>query len=94
MMSKVVCCDTCFERLAKRSTSAARIWLDLCRIRLEKGQVFELKCQDFAELHTLEIMGYVITTDYPSRIGIFVNGYCITDKDEEVFCLEGGEHDE
>ncbi len=93
-MSRIVCCEICFERLAKKSTSAARIWLDLCRLRMEKGEVFELIAQDFSELHTLELLGYVVTTDYPNRIGVFVNGYCITHTDDEIFCLEGGEHDE
>jgi hypothetical protein len=36
-MNKAYCCDVCFEALAKRSTSAARLWVEICDVLYEES---------------------------------------------------------
>lgn len=62
MMKPGLCCDECFDLLAKRSTVAAKLWLDLCEIQ-EKCRIFGLRIEESAHLQLLEHLGFIITTD-------------------------------
>ncbi len=62
MANKVVCCDDCFASIGKRSTAAARMWLELCSFKVASG-IFGLKTDAFTEIRMLETMGFITTTE-------------------------------
>lgn len=68
-----LCCDECFELIAKRSTNAARLWLDLCHIQ-DTCALFGLAIQDNPYLQLLEILGFITTTDVMDLIVVKVHG--------------------
>lgn len=74
MANKIVCCEKCFEYVAKQSTNAARLWLDLCALWYTKGQVLTVRTHDFPELRTLEQMNFLMSTDQPQHILIKIFG--------------------
>lgn len=74
LMSKPgLCCDECFDLLAKRSTVAARMWLDLCEIQ-NTCSIFGLKIDDNPPLQLLEYLGFVTTTDSHNLLVVKVHG--------------------
>lgn len=68
-----LCCDSCFELIARRSTNAAKLWLDLCELEM-KLERFGLRTPDFPTLSLLESMGFIVTTDIPGIIIVKVHG--------------------
>ena len=68
-----LCCDECFEMLAKRSTAAARMWLDLCDIQ-STCSLFALRIDDNDYMQLLEYLGFITTTDVPNLIVVKVHG--------------------
>jgi len=93
-MSKYfVCCEECFESIGKRNTNAARFWMDLCALRLKKGEVFTLKTLDFPELRALELLGFLVSTDKNSEIAVRIKGHCHTAEGQVFFCLKEGRHE-
>jgi len=68
-----LCCDNCFGLIARRSTSAARLWLDLCDLQMQSQQ-FGLRTLDFPTLRLLEILGFILTTDIQGVIIVKVKG--------------------
>lgn len=88
-----ICCEKCFEVIAKRNTTCARLWMDLCAIRLKRGEYVELYSLDFPELRILEKLGFVVSTDRPEKICIRIKGYSQTPDGEDLFCLKAGKHD-
>lgn len=68
-----ICCDNCFGLIARRSTSAARLWLDLCDLQMN-SQMFGLRTQDFPTLRLLETLGFILTTEIPGIIMVKVQG--------------------
>ena len=93
-MSKYfICCEKCFETIGKRNTVAARFWMDLCAMSLNKGQPVILETKDFPELRVLETLGFVVSSDRLKTIAVRVNGHCHTDDGQPCFCLQGGEHE-
>ena len=94
-MSKYfACCERCFETIGKRSTNAAKLWLDLCALRLVKGDTITMDIQDFPELRSLEVLGFVVSTDKPGSIVIKVKGHCLTEDGDDFFCVREGEHEQ
>ena len=83
-----ICCDRCFEMIASRSTSAARLWIDLCNIYSEHCP---LKMDDVSTLRILELLGFVLTSEDPEFVQVKVNGKK-TDSMGTYFC--GGKCDE
>ncbi len=69
-----LCCDSCFESIASRSTVCARLWLNLCDIQITSLKPFGLILEDFPTLRLLEILGFIVTTDTPQVILIKVLG--------------------
>lgn len=68
-----LCCDKCFEMIARRHTASAKLWLDLCELQLY-SHVFAIKSQDFEMLRLLEVLGFIVTTDTPDYIIVKVKG--------------------
>ncbi len=87
-----ICCEQCFESIGKRNTNAARFWMDLCALKLEKGEIFVLKTCDFPELRALELLGFVVSTDIHSGIALRIKGHCHTEDGQHFFCLKEGNH--
>lgn len=84
MSSDALCCDDCFHLIAKRNSTAASLWLDLCQ--LEKTyNIFGLRMDDFPNLRLLETMGLLVSTDTDELIIIKVNGKKI-DEDGPYYC--------
>ncbi len=93
-MSKYfVCCEQCFETIGKRNTRAARLWMDLCAMRLATSEVFTLKTLDFPELRVLETLGFVVSTDKPQSIAIRIKGHMNTEDGQSFFCVKEGRHE-
>jgi hypothetical protein len=85
MSSPGVCCDECFVRIAKVSTKAARLWLELCEAQKDHG-VFGLVSNDSnASLVILERMGFLVTRDVKDIILVKVSGQ-LDDQGEFYFC--------
>lgn len=94
MMSRYfVCCENCFETIGKQSTVAAKLWMDLCALRLKSGEYIEISSQDFPELRTLELLGFVVSTDKPQSIKLRINGHQTTADGEDFFCVKEGQHE-
>lgn len=68
-----LCCDSCFDLIARRSTNAAKLWLDLCDIQVH-SQTFGLRTRDFPTLRLLENFGFILTMEKPGMILIKVQG--------------------
>lgn len=68
-----LCCDQCFELLAKRSTKAARLWIDLCEIQ-STCSIFGLRIEDNPLLQLLEVLQFITTTDVMNLIIVKVHG--------------------
>ena len=81
-----VCCNRCFRLIAKQSTTAARLWLDLCEVQMER-KLFGLVTSDNAALKTLETMRFITTTETPTMILVKVNGHQFH-KGDNLFCGE------
>lgn len=74
MKSKARCCNQCVEMIARRSTSAARMWMDLCSYSMEFARLHFKQEEDGYELRLLEQLGMVTSTDVDDRIVLKVNG--------------------
>lgn len=69
-----LCCERCFKSIAKNSTNAARLWLDLCSIQ-ETCSIFGIRLIDESvSLENLEHMGFITTTDIEELIVVKVHG--------------------
>lgn len=92
-MSKyIICCQSCFDDIAKKSTTSARLWMDFCAARMENQMPLQLKGPDCPQIRILEQMGFLISTDRKNSISIKVNGYMNTEDGEHYFCLKQGNH--
>lgn len=93
-MSKYfICCEQCFEAIGKRSTRAAKMWMDFCAMRLNKGEVVVIRTPDFPELRTLENLGFLVSTDQLNTLAVCVNGHMTTEDGEHFFCVKEGRHE-
>lgn len=68
-----LCCESCFEIIAKYNTHTAALWLDLCELQLH-SPVFGLWTEECEELRLLEILGFIVTTETPNIIIVKVKG--------------------
>ncbi len=80
-----LCCDECFANAAKRSTKAAKLWIDLCAYYVYSEGVFGFRADDMPELRMLEMMGYIITVDYDRGVMVQVWGLSM-DEQGIYFC--------
>ncbi len=93
MTKYFICCEKCFETIGRRNTTAARLWMDFCAMRLENNGVVVLDTVDFPELRLLETLGFVVSTDQDHSIAIRVNGCMNTETGEPFFCVKEGRHE-
>lgn len=63
--------------------------MDLCAVHLKEG-IVHLRTQDFPELRTLELMGFLVSTEEPQNILVKINGHRHTDDGQDVFCVKEG----
>ncbi len=88
MSEQGYCCDSCVKLIAHRSTDAARLWVELCEIHLESEMIISLVEECHPSLRTLEVLGFIITTENSQRTLAKVLGK-ITDETGTYYC--GGE---
>ena len=88
-----VCCEQCFETIGKKSTKAAKLWMDFCALGLQESEIVVIENNDFPELRVLENLGFVVTTDRYRAIAVRVIGHGITEDGEHFFCRKGGRHE-
>jgi hypothetical protein len=79
-----ICCNECFDLIARKSTLSAKLWIDLCDLYL-KSNVFGLRSKDFKELRILELLEFIITTETSDFILVKVLGQCV-DHQGVYFC--------
>lgn len=92
-MNSGACCPRCFENIALYSTSAAKLWVDMCDYKSFTGQdiVFKDKyCGD--DLIWLENFRYIISTDDDNRIIVKLNGLNQDENGEDLYCMEISKH--
>ena len=87
MSSPGMCCDHCFSIIAEKSTSAARLWLDLCEWEAVHGMFSVVEKLPFdGDILFLELMGFILTTDLPFACRVKVLGKQKSGS-ETIFCL-------
>lgn len=67
--------------------------MDLCAKKMSCDDILEIKTTDFPELRTLELLGYIVSTENPYSLVVKVNGYVNTIFGEHFFCIKGGKHE-
>jgi len=86
MSKKGICCDRCFALIARDSTDAAKMWLDLCELYLEAPLFGLILPNDILpSVRLLEILRFITTTDTPEMIIVKVHGYK-KDDEQPFFC--------
>jgi hypothetical protein len=92
-MSKYfICCEKCFETIGKHNTRAAKLWMDLCAMKLETNDILRFKTPDFPELRVLERQGFLTSTDEENCIAVKINGHMNSITGEHFFCVQDGLH--
>ena len=86
------CCEKCFQTIEKRNSKAANAWMHLCLLHLTKGLNLAV-FKDKPEIRALEILGFIVSTDFQTSISIKIKGHIMTDDGEHFFCAKGGHHD-
>ena len=75
MSEAFLCCDRCFDSLAKKSTKAAKLWMDLCAIHAQEVGVFGLlNMEDSPHLRAIELERFVTTTETNIMVTVKVHG--------------------
>ncbi len=92
MTKYFICCQKCFETIGKKSTRAAKVWMDICAQGMQIGATFEA-AKDTPEIRTLERLGFVLTTDKPETIAVKVKGHILAENGDHFFCLKEGKHE-
>lgn len=90
-MHKYYCCEKCMEQIAKSNTNAAKLWMDLCALRLKKCEWFRMHSQ-IEELRVLENNGFVLSTENSFHVWVKMNGHFSNDDGDNFFCLLDGRH--
>lgn len=82
-----ICCEKCFASIARKSTKAAKLWLDLCEMNTDHLNIFYMTQPLTAPINLLELDGFIELNKTPSIVKIKING---KHKDESgvYFCLE------
>lgn len=71
----VICCDLCFESIAKLSPKSARLWLELCDLFVLYQGIFGFAKSANAEVKVLENMGYLVTHENEYQLLVKMIGY-------------------
>ncbi len=85
--------------IAFQSTSAAKLWMDLCNLKIKRGEYVILTdkndcAQENEELRILEHHGFIVTSDMPNYIPIRILCHGKTQEGEDFFCVKQGKHDD
>lgn len=86
------CCEKCFEVVAKQSTGAAKLWLDLCEYAIT-FKINVVKIEEPNNVHLefylklIEREGLIVSIDTDEALIIKLNSF------DEIFCKKG-KHDE
>lgn len=86
-----VCCEQCFERLAKKSTSLAIIWIELCAEFLRNNKPVAFYPEESDVLSYLEERGFITTLETNSQLMVKVNGF-YRDEVADFFCIDLHKH--
>lgn len=88
-----MCCERCFGILGRKSSNAAKIWMDICAVSLNVDRdVVSIEGYD-KEVRVLEKSGFVISTELDSGLWVKVKGHYTTSNGEHYFCSRDGKHE-
>lgn len=87
-----ICCERCFEIIGRKNTGAAKLWMNLCALCMQRGNLLEIYTRDLPELRQLETLGFLVTTDKSDNLAIKLKGHCMTEQGEDFFCIKDGNH--
>ena len=86
------CCEKCFSGVAKQSTGAAKLWLDLCEYAINLKRNF-VKIEEPKNVHLefylklIEHEGLIVSIDTNEAVIIKLNSF------DEIFCKKREYHD-
>src|SRR5690606_32052555 len=97
---KVICCNQCFDRIARINPNSARIWIDLCAYYANHGilGLREWRIPDaIGPLRALETSGFIETLDGADSVSVKVNGletFLVRGHFEplQTFCIDRRSH--
>jgi hypothetical protein len=90
---KAICCEKCFENIAKRNTKAARTWIEFCSIYAIIGFDCMKISSDLPEIRMLETKGYLVSQEMENgQILVHMNGHYISDDKVHYFCTDRSNH--
>ena len=72
MSESQLCCEKCFNMIAKRDANTAKFWMHLCDIQNMTNGILGLKTDDFPQLRKLELARLIITREVPGMILVHV----------------------
>lgn len=88
----MICCNQCFEHIAKKNPAAARVWLDMCKYYIKYRGTYQMNEEHISSTLSstilLEELGYITTCDRSPAVMVRVNGYDVVDVPEKQVCLE------
>jgi len=96
-----VCCSQCFDFIARKDTTAAKLWLDACAFCVKFEGIFKLKenrvPHTIKHFRCLEELGFITTADGDDAVKVRVNGYDIMEmagipEGMDTFCIDREEH--
>lgn len=88
-----ISCPKCLENIAKINTKAAKLWMDLCALKLQVGDILQFESSS-KEINLLENLGYIITTEKnKSKILLKLKGNFYERTSNDIFCIESCSHE-
>ncbi len=95
MTNYFICCEQCFEEIGKVNTRAAKLWMDLCTLHMEKGGSFCLGLyMQNDELMILENLCFLVSSENSELgIGVQMKGYIEDYEGQPCFCKKEGRHE-
>lgn len=96
-----VCCSQCFDFIARKNTTAAKLWLDACTFCVKFEGIFKLKetriPNAIKHFRCLEELGFISTADGDDAVKVRVNGYDVLEMEDmeggvDTFCINREEH--
>lgn len=90
MSEQTFCCDECFSYLGKKSSEAAKLWLDLCQMQATGNAMLGVGVE-FNALRLLETERFLVSHETAHWIFIRVKGL---KKEHGIVYFCGGKCDE
>lgn len=91
------CCGTCFNLIAKKSSVAAKFWLDICKFSCGRRVIklaykdhsmllnYDITVKEFSPIRQLELMGFLVSIDTEQDVIIKVKSER-SEEDGMFFC--------